>query len=121
MKFCWATIAVNNLDESVNFYTEIVGLKIERRFNAGDNTEIAFLSCGNETKIELICNKNAKTAYTENKVTLGFETESLEKITEHLKNKGIQSSEPFQPNPHIKFIYITDPNGVKIQFAENIA
>lgn len=29
-------------------------------------------------------------------------------------------SGPFQPNPHTKFIYLLDPNGLKVQLVENI-
>ncbi len=34
MKFCWATINVKNMEESLNFYQEIVGLTVDRRFKA---------------------------------------------------------------------------------------
>lgn len=34
MKFCWTTIRVKNLEESLKFYQEIVGLKLDKRFNA---------------------------------------------------------------------------------------
>jgi len=38
-----------------------------------------------------------------------------------VKEKGIDiKSEISQPNPHIKFFYILDPNGLKIQLVENI-
>ena len=32
MKFCWCTIAVQNMEESLKFYQEIVELSISRRF-----------------------------------------------------------------------------------------
>ena len=35
MKFCWVTITVKNMEESLRFYQEIVGLTIDRRFQAG--------------------------------------------------------------------------------------
>ncbi len=53
MKLCWSTLNVNNLEESIKFYTEIAGLEVVNRFKAGPS-EIAFLGSG-ETKIELIC------------------------------------------------------------------
>ncbi len=59
MKFCWSTLKVKNLEESLKFYQEIVGLKINKRFNAGPGREIAFLGDG-ETKIELICDEEIK-------------------------------------------------------------
>ena len=52
MKFCWSTLTVNNLEESLKFYQEIIGLPIDRRFKAGPGVEIAFLGDG-ETKLEL--------------------------------------------------------------------
>ncbi len=27
---------------------------------------------------------------------------------------------PFSPNPSIKFLYVLDPDGLKIQFVENV-
>ena len=49
MKFCWSTLMVKNLEESLKFYKEIVGLNVSNRFNAGTGVEIAFLGDG-ETK-----------------------------------------------------------------------
>jgi lactoylglutathione lyase len=43
MKFCWSTLKVKNLEESLKFYHEIVGLKTNKRFNAGPGRKIAFL------------------------------------------------------------------------------
>lgn len=37
-----------------------------------------------------------------------------------LKEKGIDiESGPFQPNPNVKYFYIVDPNGLRIQFVES--
>lgn len=121
MKFLWTTILVNNMDESLNFYEEIVGLKLTERFQAGPEMEISFLGQG-ETKIELICNKRLKKLDAGNRVTLGFKVESLEEKINYIKEKGIIIiTGPTQPNPSIKYFIIKDPNGVKIQFAEQTA
>lgn len=45
------------MEESLEFYTEIVGLNLNKRFKAGPGTEIAFLGDG-ETKVELICQQD---------------------------------------------------------------
>lgn len=119
MKFCWSTLVVKNMEESLKFYQEIVGLTIDRRFKAGPGTEIAFLGDG-ETKIELICNENNKEVNVGQDISWGFEIESVDKMMEFVKNNGIEYSGPFQPNPQVKFFYVTDPNGLKIQFVENI-
>ena len=43
MKFCWSTLHVRNMEESLKFYKEIVGLEIDSRFAAGPGVEIVFL------------------------------------------------------------------------------
>lgn len=120
MKFCWSTIMVKNMEESLKFYQEIVGLVVDRKFKAGPGVEIAFLGDG-ETKVELICNENNKEINIGQDISLGFEVNSVDKMMAVVKEKGIDiHSGPFQPNPHIKFFYVLDPNGLKIQFVENI-
>lgn len=120
MRFCWSTLRVNNMEESLKFYEEIVGLKLDTRFKAGPDMEIAFLGDG-ETKIELICNENRKEVKIGEDISWGFEINSVDKMIEKLKEQGIAISEgPIQPNPHVKFFYVFDPNGLKIQFVENI-
>jgi lactoylglutathione lyase len=52
MKFCWSTLRVKNLNESIKFYTDIVGLEVANRFKSGP-VETAFLGRG-ETKIGLL-------------------------------------------------------------------
>ncbi len=120
MKFLWTTILVNNMDESLKFYTEITGLKLVDRFQARPGMEISFLGEG-ETKIELICNENLKELHAGNRVTLGFKVDSLDDMITIVRDKGINIiTGPVQPNPRIKYFIIQDPNGVKIQFAQQM-
>lgn len=120
MKFLWTTLLVDNMDESLKFYEEIVGLKPADRFSAGPGMEISFLGQG-ETKVELICNENLKKLDAGNRVTLGFRVESLDEKLNFIKGKGIDIiTGPIQPNPSIKYFIIKDPNGVKIQFAQQM-
>ena len=119
MKFCWCTINVNNMEESLKFYQEIVGLKLDRKFGTGPDMEIAFLGEG-ETKVELIHNVKNNDVDLGKDISMGFEVNSLDEKIAMLKEKGITVAEPFQPNPHVKFIFVQDPNGLRIQFVENI-
>ena len=119
MKFAHVTIMVKNMEESLKFYQEVVGLNIERRFPAGPGMEIVFLGDG-ETKVELINNSNIKEINIGHDISLGFEVESLDDMMKFVNKKeiGIHSG-PFQPNPTTKFIYVLDPNGLKIQFIQH--
>ena len=118
MRFSWSTLKVKNLNDSVAFYEEIIGLNVKRRFQAGPGTEIAFLGEG-ETQVELIEVKGKNEISVGPDISWGFRVESLEKMMELLKKKGIEVIEgPYSPNPSMSFIYIQDPNGMKIQLIE---
>jgi len=119
MKFCWCTLGVKDMEESVKFYRDIVGLPVNRRFPAGPGLEIAFLGEG-ETKVELICGEKYP-ALAAAGISLGFEVKSLDGTMQFIKEKGLEAaSGPFQPNPHIKFFYVKDPDGHSVQFVENM-
>jgi lactoylglutathione lyase len=120
MKFCLSTLKVKNLEESLKFYEEIIGLNVNKRFNAGPGREIAFLGDG-ETKIELICDETIKEVSYGEHISLGFEVKSVDEMMNFVKEKGMDiHSGPIQPNPHTRFFYVLDPNGLRIQFLENI-
>ena len=120
MKFCWCTITVADMQESLKFYQEIVGLSVDRRFQTGPGMEIAFLGDG-ETKVELISDPNHKLVNNIEGISLGFEVGSVDEMIKLIKEKGLEvHSGPFQPNPHVKFFFVKDPNGVSVQFVENM-
>ena len=120
MKFCWCTVWVKDMEASVKFYRDIAGLPVSRRFAAGPGMEICFLGEG-ETQVELICGPAHKVPADAEGISLGFKVKSLDETLRFLKEKGVAvASGPFQPNPHIKFFYVKDPDGVSVQFVENM-
>lgn len=120
MKFCWCTIMVKDLENSLSFYRDIVGLPVSRRFSGGPGMELCFLGEG-ETKVELICDRNCKDPGTDESVSLGFEVKSLAEKLAFIEQKGLKvHAGPFQPNPHVKFFFVKDPDGVRVQFVENL-
>lgn len=120
MKFCWTTINVTDMDRSISFYRDIVGLRVVRRVEPNPDMELAFLGEG-DTQVELICHKDAAEVELGKDISLGFVVESLDDFSEELKTKNIGiHSGPFQPNPFIRFLFVLDPDGLKIQFVENI-
>lgn len=118
MKFNFVTIHVKDLERSVRFYEDILGMKTARRFPAGPNMEIAFMADG-PAEIELICDKGAELPLYGEWPSLGIETEDLDKTMEDMKKKGVEIvSGPFQPNPHTRFFFIHDPDGVNLEIIE---
>ena len=118
MKLMHITIAVRDLEESLKFYRDILGLPLQRRFPSGD-AEIAFLGDG-ETVIELLYSSARADVSFSADISLGFAVASLTETTAELQRKGIEVGDILQPNPHVRFAFITDPNGLRIQFVESI-
>ena len=118
MKFCWCTLTVNKLEESIRFYRDIIGLPIVRQLEPQAGVKIVFLG-DDETKIELIYNETVKEVNIGQNISLGFEVESVSDKIAYLEKIGIKiESGPFRPDPHVKFFNILDPNGLKIQLIE---
>ena len=118
MKFKFATLHVKNLEESIQFYENVVGMKLARRFPGGPHTEIAFMADG-PAEIELICNTEAEPVVYGECPSLGLSVEDLDQAMEHMKKQGVEIvSGPFQPNPNTRFFFIHDPDGVNLEIIE---
>lgn len=118
MNFNWVTINVSSMDKSLDFYQNTLGLKLNRKFSPTPEMEIAFLDCGG-TEVELIYDSNNPTPTHGLNISIGFGVESLDKEFSRLESLGVSIEGPFQPNPMSRFIYIKDPDGVKIQLSES--
>lgn len=118
MNLCWITLTVNNIEESLKFYCDILNLNIAERFKAGQDTEIVMLGNKDDVKIELICYKGVEISERKG-LSIGFTVESLEKTIDYLKENNIELESPIiSPNPMTRFFFVKDPNGIQIQFVE---
>ncbi|NLN49118.1 MAG: VOC family protein [Clostridiales bacterium] len=119
MKFCFSTLFVKNLEESVQFYHEIIGLPIKGRLQPNPNLEIAFLG-DDEAQIELIHESGKDTIDIGKDISWAFAVNSVEEMYQFVKTKNITIlSEIIEPMPSVKFFFIEDPNGMKIQIVTN--
>ena len=112
MHFEHVTIHTRNLLDSIAFYEQVVGLKPVRDMRP--HAPIVFLA--NEegaTRVELIADG---TAYTGSGISLGFHTADVAGKHAELTQKGFQPTPIISPSPQTSFFFITDPNGVEIQF-----
>jgi lactoylglutathione lyase len=119
MKFLWTTITVKNLDESIAFYSDLVGLHMMKRFPAGPGMEIAFMGNGtnNETLVEFLADSNTSTVNYSEGISLGFAVDSVEAMLETVKRHNIPvHNGPVETPSGSRFFCIKDPNGLNIQF-----
>jgi lactoylglutathione lyase len=118
-------IRVNNLNESLAFYRDALGMKILRQKDYPDGKfTLAFVGYGDEkdsTVIELTHNWD-KSSYTHGEAFghLAIGVEDIYSACKELKNKGVKVVR--EPGP-MKFggpviAFIEDPNGYKIELIE---
>lgn len=115
MRFLWCTLYVRNIEDSIRFYEDIVELAVERRFSE-PGAELAFLGDG-DTKLELIQGKHEP--FNGGGVSIGFLVADLERKMAFVKERGVCiHSGPFAPSPRTSFFFVSDPDGVLVQFVE---
>ena len=119
MKICWITINVKDMATSLQFYTEIMNMTVKNRFSPQPGLDICFLD-GGTVALELICKAATRDISYGKDVSIGFEVDSLEVTIAQLKEKGISNIiGPIQPTPDTSFIFITDPDGMRLQLSEH--
>ncbi|MHC1747664.1 MAG: VOC family protein [Cellulosilyticaceae bacterium] len=120
MNFCWVTLTVHNMEASLKFYHDIIGLEILKRFNAGEDLEIAMLGKNDGTKVELLCHKSLVGLVHREGISIGFEVQSLDNALALVKANNIPIKRgPLSPIPSTQFFFIDDPNGIEVQIVEH--
>jgi lactoylglutathione lyase len=117
VKYKWSTLLVKDMEESLSFYRDVLGLRVAGRESVMPGLEIAFLDTG-ETQIELVMSADGANAVAGDAVSWGFEVDSLDDVLKRVAEKHIPLlSGPFL-HPNVKFFFIQDPNGLKIELKE---
>jgi lactoylglutathione lyase len=123
MRFSHTSITVKNMDESLRFYTEVLGLEFERRRAIPENhAEIAFVKDPESgARIELT-HWEGKDHFDagEQLDHFAFELPDLEAFLRRVKAQGIRvAKEPFQlQGGSGRLAFILDPNDVWIELIE---
>lgn len=118
MKFLCTTINVENLDESIAFYTGIVGLRVLNRLSADPGIEMAFLGNGtdNETLIELLADSGVGTVSYSEFISIGFAVDSVERKLASLQREGIPVHNGPYETSAMRYFCIRDPDGLQVRF-----
>lgn len=122
MNIRFVTITVKNLEESLNFYKEILDLKEIKRFSPQEAINIVFLKDEGSGMIELIEYQKKPKNHQDSKkslVSIGLGVVDLQKTLDLLKDKGIEILRgPIEVPSGEKFAFINDPNGVEIELIQ---
>ncbi len=112
---------VNDLERTVNFYRDVLGLEELRRHKSARGSELVFMKAPeSEELIELCCFPGSGPVQVQSDLThLAFEVESLEDFGKHLGNLGLKYSD----GPHVKpdgggIAFVDAPEGYEIELIQ---
>ena len=112
---------VNDLDRTVKFYCEVLGLEEIRRSKSPRGSELAFLKVpGSDEEIEITYFPGGGPVQVQPDLThLAFEVDSLEEFSKHLARLGIKFSDgPTTSSSGSTFAFIDAPEGYEIELIE---
>jgi lactoylglutathione lyase len=112
---------VNDLERTVKFYKEVLGLEEVRRNKSPRGSELAFLKApGSEELIEITFFPGSGPVQVQTDLThLAFEVESLEEFGRHLATLGLKFSDgPTKSSSGSTFAFIDAPEGYEIELIQ---
>ena len=112
---------LNDLEKSVKFYKDVLGLEEIRRHKSPRGSELVFLKApGSEETIELCHFPSSGPVHVQPDLThLAFEVDSLEEFGKHLAMHGLTYSD----GPEMKengggFAFIDAPEGYEVELIQ---
>lgn len=124
MKFLHSMIRVKDLNKSLDFYTNLLGLKQVRTKRLDDCT-LYFLEDENGTQIELTYNdETPENGYTNGNAFghFAFHVDSFEEFTKKMKELNYEYLyEPFDLDGKGSWIaFLNDPDGNEIELVQHV-
>jgi lactoylglutathione lyase len=112
---------VNDLERTVKFYRDVLGLQETRRHKSPRGSELVFLKAPESEELIEICSfPDSGSVLVQPDLThLAFEVDSLAEFEKHLAKCGIKYSD----GPHLKpdgsgFAFVDAPEGYEIELMQ---
>src|SRR3954471_23814794 len=112
---------LNDLERTVKFYKEILGLEEVRRHKSPRGSELAFMKApGSEELIELCYFPNSGPVQVQPDLThLAFEVDDLDAFGKHLAKLGLKFSDgPTASSTGSIFAFVDAPEGYEIELIQ---
>jgi lactoylglutathione lyase len=123
-KLLHTRMRVSNLDETIRFYTDVLGLEVLERKTSPRGSQLAFLKIPNSDElIELTCfPPSGPVRVQEDLVHLAFQVDSLDQTIATFNAKGVRITDgPTHTSSGSRFIFIDAPDGYEIELIERPA
>lgn len=115
---------VNNMEETLQFYCDVLGLELSHRSKSPRGSELAFIKVPNSKEEIEICSfpDSGKVEVQEDLVHIAFEVDNLDSIMAYLKGKGVKITDgPTISSSGSRFCFIDAPDKYEIELIEKPA
>src|SRR5688500_16004382 len=112
-KLLHTRMRVSDMDQTINFYTRVLGLEVMERKTSPRGSHLAFLKVPNsEELIELASYPpSGPVKVQEDLIHLAFQVENLDETMRDLTAKGVRITDgPTQSSSGSRFIFIDSPD-----------
>jgi lactoylglutathione lyase len=112
---------LNDLEKSVQFYKDILGLEEVRRHKSPRGSELVFMKAPESDELIELCHyPSSGPVIVQTDLThLAFQVDSLEEFGKHLKSKGLAwSDDPIVKEDGSGFAFIDAPEGYEIELMQ---
>lgn len=123
-KLLHTRMRVSDLDETIRFYTTVLGLDVIERKTSPRGSQLAFLKVPNSDELIELTSfpPSGPVRVQEDLIHLAFQVESLEETMTSLTTQGITITDgPTTSSSGSRFIFIDAPDGYEIELIERPA
>ena len=120
-KFLHTRMRVNDMEETLRFYRDVLGLQVMERKKSPRGSDLAFLSVPNSDEMIELCSfpSSGKVTVQEDLIHLAFEVDDLDKTMAYLKKKGVPITDgPTVTSSGNRFCFIDAPDQYEIELIE---
>jgi lactoylglutathione lyase len=120
-KLLHTRMRVSDMDQTINFYTGVLGLEVMERKTSPRGSHLAFLKVPNSEELIELCSfpPSGPVRVQEDLVHLAFEVDNLDDTIATLTAKGVKITDgPARTSSGSRFIFIDAPDGYEVELIE---
>ena len=121
IKLLHTRMRVSDMDQTIDFYTNVLGLEVLERKVSPRGSHLAFLKVPNSEELIELCSfpPSGLVTVQEDLVHLAFQVENLDDTIEQLGTKQIRITDgPTTTSSGSRFIFIDAPDGYEVELIE---
>lgn len=120
-KLLHTRMRVSDMDQTIRFYTEVLGLQVLDRKTSTRGSHLAFLAVPNSEELIELCSfpPSGPVKVQEDLVHLAFEVENLDETVAQLTAQGVRITDgPTRSSSGSRFLFIDAPDGYEVELIE---